>query len=82
MDTKSRIGQALTPPPKLGRPPTFETRKVVPAVLLLPGPDEVKMANGANAEMGWDATITSANFRVKGDITLAGVNGKSVKRKR
>jgi hypothetical protein len=40
------------------------------------------MANGANAEMGWDATITSANFRVKGDITLAGVNGKSVKRRR
>lgn len=60
----------------------IEARKVVPAVLLLPGPDEVKMANGANAEMGWDATITSANFRVKGDITLAGVNGKSVKRRR
>ena len=59
----------------------IEARKVVPAVLLLPGPDEVRTANGANAEMGWDATITSANFRVKGDITLAGVNGKSVKRR-
>jgi hypothetical protein len=59
----------------------IEARKVVPAVLLLPGPDEVKMANGANAERGWEGTITSANFRVKGDITLAGVNGKSVKRR-
>jgi hypothetical protein len=57
-----------------------EARKVVPAVLLLPGPDEVRMANGSNAERGWEGTITSVDFRVKGDITLAG--GKSVKRRR
>jgi hypothetical protein len=44
----------------------IEARKVVPAVLLLPGPDEVNMANSANAERGWDATISSANFRVRG----------------
>ena len=57
-------------------------RKVVPAVLLLPGPDEVKIANGSNAERGWEGTITSVNFRVKGDITLADVNGKGVRRRR
>jgi hypothetical protein len=60
----------------------IEARKVVPAVLILPGPDEVRMANDSNARMGWDGTITSANFRVRGDITLASVNGKSVKRRR
>jgi hypothetical protein len=37
---------------------------------------------GSNAERGWEGTITSVNFRVKGDITLAGVNGKGVKRRR
>jgi hypothetical protein len=58
----------------------IEARKVVPAVLLLPGPDEVRMANGSNAERGWEGTITSVDFRVKDDITLAG--GKSVKRRR
>jgi hypothetical protein len=59
----------------------IEARKVVPAVLLLPGPDEVKMANEANAKLGWDATITSVNFRVKGGLTLARSNGKRIKRK-
>jgi hypothetical protein len=59
----------------------FEARKVVPAVLLLPGPDEVKMANEANAKLGWDATITSVNFRVKGGLTLVRSNGKRIKRR-
>ena len=40
----------------------IEARKVVPAVLLLPGPDEVRMANENNAKMGWDAIITSSTF--------------------
>ena len=57
----------------------MEARKVVPAVLVLPGPDEVRMANDGNAKFGWDATITSVNFRVKGDLKLVGINGKKVK---
>jgi hypothetical protein len=57
----------------------MEARKVVPAVLLLPGPEEVRLANDANAKLGWDATITSVNFRVKGDLRLVGINGKKVK---
>jgi hypothetical protein len=59
----------------------FEARKVVPAVLLLPGPDEVRMANDANAAMGWEATITSVNFRVRGGVTLVGREGKRIKRR-
>jgi hypothetical protein len=31
-----------------------EARKVVAAVLLLPGPDEVRMANDSNGRIGWD----------------------------
>jgi hypothetical protein len=31
-----------------------EARKIVPALLVLPGPEEVRMANDANAKMGWD----------------------------
>jgi hypothetical protein len=38
-----------------------EARKVVFAVLLLPGPDEVRMANDNNARIGWDGTIASVN---------------------
>jgi hypothetical protein len=57
----------------------IEARKVVPAVLLLPGPDEVTMANEANAKFGWGATITSVNFRVRGGLTLARIDGKRVK---
>ena len=57
----------------------MEARKVVPAVLVLPGPDEVRMANDDNAKFGWGATITSVNFRVKGDLTLVRINGKKVK---
>jgi hypothetical protein len=60
----------------------MEARKVVPAVLLLPGPDEVRIANDANAKLGWDATITSVNFRVKGGLTLVRSNGKKVKQPR
>jgi hypothetical protein len=48
----------------------FEARKLVPAVLLLPGPDEVRMANDSNAKIGWGGTISSVNFRVKGGIAL------------
>ena len=59
-----------------------EARKVVPAVLLLPGPDEVRMANDANAKLGWDATITSVDFRVRGGLTLVRRNGKKVKQAR
>jgi hypothetical protein len=33
-------------------PDEIAARKVVPAVLLLPGPDEVRMANDANAKFG------------------------------
>ncbi len=40
----------------------IEARKVVPAVLLLPGPDEVRTANDANAKLGWGATITSRSI--------------------
>jgi hypothetical protein len=57
----------------------MEARKVVPAVLVLPGPDEVRMANDDNAKFGWHATITSVNFRVKGDLKLVGINGKRIK---
>ena len=57
----------------------IEARKVVPAVLLLPGPDEVMMANENNAKMGWDAIITSVNFRVKGGLTHVRIDGKKVK---
>ena len=60
----------------------MEARKVVPAVLVLPGPDEVRMANDDNAKFGWDGTITSVNFRVKSDLKLVGINGKKVKRTR
>ena len=59
----------------------MEARKVVPAVLVLPGPDEVRMANDANAAMGWEATITSVNFRVRGGVTLVGREGKRIKRR-
>jgi hypothetical protein len=57
----------------------IEARKVVPAVLLLPGPDEVRMANDANSKLGWDATITSVDFRVRGGLTLASIDRKRVK---
>jgi hypothetical protein len=60
----------------------MEARKVVPAVLVLPGPDEVRMANDDNAKFGWDATITSVNFRVKGDLKLVGSTGKRSKNER
>ena len=59
----------------------LEARKVVPAVLLLPGPDEVRMANDANAKIGWEGTITSVNFRVVGGLTLVGREGKRIKRR-
>jgi hypothetical protein len=59
-----------------------EARKVVPAVLLLPGPDEVRMANDNNARIGWDGTITSVNFRVMGGLTLVSMDGKRVKSQR
>ena len=58
----------------------MEARKVVPAVLVLPGPDEVRMANDANAKLGWDATITSVNFRVKGDLKLVRIDSKKIKK--
>ena len=54
----------------------MEARKVVPAVLLFPGPDEVRVANDSNATIGWEGTITSANFRVVGDLKLVGSKGK------
>ena len=59
----------------------FEARKVVPAVLLLPGPDEVRTANDSNAKIGWDATITSVRFRVTGGIALVRADGKKIKRR-
>jgi hypothetical protein len=65
-----------------------EVRKVVPhstaarAVLISPGPDEVRMANDNNAKFGWDATISSVNFRVRGGLTLVSENGIGVKRQR
>jgi hypothetical protein len=59
-----------------------EARKVVPAVLLLPGPDEVRMANDSNARIGWDGTITSVNFHVKGGLTLVSKDGKRIKQQR
>jgi hypothetical protein len=58
----------------------LEARKVVPAVLLLPGPDEVRMANDSNAKIGWEGTITSVNFRVKGGIALVRTNGEKNER--
>jgi hypothetical protein len=60
-------------------PDEMAARKVVPAVLLLPGPDEVRMANDSNAKFGWDGTITSVNFRVKGDLALARKSRKKVR---
>jgi hypothetical protein len=60
-------------------PDEMAARKVVPAVLLLPGPDDVRMANDANAKFGWDGTITSVNFRVRGDLALVRKSGKKVK---
>jgi hypothetical protein len=60
-------------------PDEMAARKVVPGVLLLPGPDEVRMANDANAKFGWDGTITSVNFRVKGDLALARRSRKKVR---
>ena len=58
----------------------LEARKVVPAVLLLPGPDEVRMANDSNAKIGWEGTITSVNFRVKGGIALVRTKGEKIER--
>jgi hypothetical protein len=58
----------------------FEARKLVPAVLLLPGPDEVRMANDSNAKIGWGGTISSVNFRVKGGIALRR-NEKKIERR-
>ena len=63
-------------------PDEMEARKVVPAVLVLPGPDEVRMANEDNAKMGWHAIITSVNFRVKGGLTLVRIDGIKVKERR
>jgi hypothetical protein len=60
-------------------PDEMAARKVVPAVLLLPGPDEVRMANDSNAKFGWDGIITSVNFRVKGDLALARRSRKKVR---
>jgi hypothetical protein len=59
-----------------------EARKVVAAVLLLPGPDEVRIANDSNGRIGWDGTITSVNFRVKGGLTLVSKDGKRIKQQR
>ena len=58
----------------------FEARKVVPAVLLLPGPDEVRVANESNAKIGWEGIITSVNFRVKEGLVLIGIDGKKIQR--
>jgi hypothetical protein len=60
----------------------FEARKLVPAVLLLPGPDEVRMANDSNAKIGWAGTISSVNFRVKGGIVLRRIEKKIERRQR
>jgi hypothetical protein len=60
-------------------PDEMAARKVVPAVLLLPGPDEVRMANDANAKFGWDGTITSVNFRVRNGLALVKKGHKKVK---
>jgi hypothetical protein len=40
------------------------------------------MANDNNAKFGWDATISSVNFRVRGGLTLVSENGIGVKRQR
>jgi hypothetical protein len=40
------------------------------------------MANEANAKIGWQATITSVNFRVRGGLTLVRSDGKKVKQSR
>jgi hypothetical protein len=58
-----------------------DARKVVPSVLLSPGPDEVRVANDNNAGMGWDATITAVDYRVKGDPVLITIGGKRIKRR-
>ena len=34
----------------------------------------------SNAKIGWEATITSVNFRVKGGIWLVRADGKKIKR--
>ena len=57
-----------------------EARKVVPSVLLAPGPDEVRVANDNNARIG-DATITAVDYGVKGDPVLITIGGKRVKRR-
>jgi hypothetical protein len=50
-------------------------------VLLLPGPDEVRMANDSNAKIGWGGTISSVNFRVKGGIALVRRSEKKIERR-
>jgi hypothetical protein len=62
-------------------PDEMAARKVVPAVLLLPGPDEVRMANDSNAKFGWDGTITSVNFRLKGGLALVSKGRKKVRQR-
>jgi hypothetical protein len=58
-----------------------EARRVVPSVLFSPGPNEVRVANDNNARIGWDATITTVDYRVKGDPVLISIGGKRVKRR-
>jgi hypothetical protein len=62
-------------------PDEMAARKVVPAVLLLPGPDEVRTANDSNAKFGWDGTITSVNFRLKGGLALVSKGRKKVRQR-
>jgi hypothetical protein len=57
-----------------------EARKVVPSVLLAPGPDEIRVANDNNAKIGWDASIAAVDYRVKGDPLLITIGGKRIKR--
>ena len=38
------------------------------------------MANDSNAKIGWEGTITSVNFRVKGGIALVRTNGEKIER--
>jgi hypothetical protein len=40
------------------------------------------MANDSNARIGWDGTITSVNFHVKGGLTLVSKDGKRIKQQR
>jgi hypothetical protein len=54
--------------------------KSFPAVLLLPRPDEVRVANQYNAKIGWEGIITAVNFRVKGALALIGKDGRKVPR--